>query len=444
MKEVKEEEYKEQMTVQLHEIYASIWSNEKVTFQFIDVLSTINPIHLRRINETWNNNTRIPFISCFGRIIREILKQLKESLINLTQTELKQKADEVLSIVGSFEGIFDYLAKMGYDETHRLIINWKRIHLSLICTAICVKDDRDNNNDNAVAMDGEFIANLYNKFQTFDKIEDLQWLINEIKQKLQSNRLQQVAVNDLLQYLYQIFVTDFAFTKQTVVNNNENADQQRNAFLQDLIAVCSEEQEVKLNNDQNDGNEEEKIEENAIGLQLDPFSKLQTLSKILELTRVDEEEKKVTPNDVGGDGNDNDDVDEENKDDEKEERKQVDPDTERKKIEAGLVVNRLENAVANATIDVNIDNCSLALYLLSTEEQYLYYKYKKDNQGKNITKVDFKIVKAVVARLNESFEKTKLEQLLAIAEAKLIIFYFVRFVSAALRKKKMLNLQIKD
>ena len=259
------------MTVQVHEIYASIWSNEKVTFQLIDILSTINPTYLGRINEIWNNQ-RMTYIKRFGFITRRILEQLKDELTNLTQKELILKADEILRSVGSFDGIFEYLQRNGYDETNQLIREWKRIYLSLICTTICVSSDANNNNGRA--MDGDFITNLYNRFQTFDKIEDLQWLINEIKTKLQATGNNLVETSDLLQYLYQIYVTDFAFTKQSVINagGNEEYDNQRNEFLQALIDVCSQANKMDaaiLDDDNKDnGDNEEDEEQNAIGLEL--------------------------------------------------------------------------------------------------------------------------------------------------------------------------------
>eukprot|EP01084_Bolivina_argentea_P288302 494804_1 len=86
----KEEQYEEQLTVQVHEIYASIWSNQKITLQFIDVLSCINPIHLRKINKVWRKQN-IQFIDCFGLIMQKVLKQLKELLEDLSPQENKPK-----------------------------------------------------------------------------------------------------------------------------------------------------------------------------------------------------------------------------------------------------------------------------------------------------------------------------------------------------------------
>ena len=148
------------------------------------------------------------------------------------------------------------------------------------------------------------------------------------------------------------------------------------------------------------------------------------MSKILALTRFNEQNKKIEQKqDEEEKKDDDDDDDDEAKDDNKEE---IDPQMERRKKDAKHVINQLSNAVQDLSNDVNIDECLLALYLLSCQEQYLYYKYKKDNEGKAISKVPLKTVKSVINRFNESFEKTKYEQILAIAEAKLIIFYFVR------------------
>eukprot|EP01083_Nonionella_stella_P002208 6359_1 len=179
-------------------------------------------------------------------------------------------------------------------------------------------------------MDGAFLLELYQRFATFDNIENLKWLINTIRSKL--NQIPEI-INDILQYLYQLFVSDFAFIK-TAQN-----PQQRAEFLNALIDICS----AKADDAQQD-------DENAISLDLNTSSTRQTISKVLDLTRI-------TP------------VNEDN--DEK--------DTQ-------TVRNQLSNKIHDAAVNLTMDESLLSLFLLSSEEQHLHYKHKKENEGEAIKK----------------------------------------------------------
>eukprot|EP01083_Nonionella_stella_P076636 208943_1 len=73
---------------------------------------------------------------------------------------------------------------------------------------------------------------------------------------------------------------------------------------------------------------------------------------------------------------------------------------------------------------------------ISSEEQRLHYKHKKENEGKLIRNITRSIVEEVVRKLNASFNNgTKRDQLSAIAHSKFIIYYIVRYMSAILKGK---------
>eukprot|EP01083_Nonionella_stella_P276749 940637_1 len=76
------------------------------------------------------------------------------------------------------------------------------------------------------------------------------------------------------------------------------------------------------------------------------------------------------------------------------------------------------------------------LRYVSSEEQRLHYKHKKENEGKVIKKIKRSTLEEVVRKLNASFNNgTKRDQLSAIAHSKFIIYYIVRYMSAVLRVK---------
>eukprot|EP01083_Nonionella_stella_P275414 935287_1 len=225
-------------------------------------------------------------------------------------------------------------------------------------------------------MDGQFLEELYQRFAIFDNIQHLQWLINTIRSKLKQNP---AVINDILQYLYQLFVSDFAFIK-TAQDPHQRAE-----FLAALIDICSIQTDDAQQND-----------ENAISLNLNTFSKQQTISKVLDLTRI-------TPGNNGKD--------------------------------AHNVRIQLSNKIHDAMQNKQMDESLLSLLLLSSEEQHLHYKHKKEYKEKPIPKVKRGTVEAVVKQLNDSFDQEELDQLLAIAHSKLIIYYVVKYMSATLLAK---------
>ena len=114
------------MTVQVHEIYASLWSNQKIILQFIDVLTCVKASSLKNINVEWGKEN-IAFIDRFGQIMKRILTELKDLLQRQQQHKaLKDKADKILAIANSFDAVLEYLQKHDFAQTKVLIINWKR------------------------------------------------------------------------------------------------------------------------------------------------------------------------------------------------------------------------------------------------------------------------------------------------------------------------------
>eukprot|EP01083_Nonionella_stella_P272242 923023_1 len=363
-------ERREITTVQCHEIYASMWSHQRITLQFIDILSCVESSTAEIMGE-WNK-ANIAFIDRFGQTMKKLLAEIKLTLLQaLPFADLKAKADKMLSIASSFDGVFEYLGRNQFVQTRALIVDWKRIHLSLICASAC-----------KTKMNSEFIENVYQRFETFDDVNDLEWLIQTMRKKLKDSNKDEMTANGILQYLYQVFITEFS-----QCNNNE--------FIQTLLGMCLE-------------SEHDIDEDDVISLRLNPFSKLQTLSKILQLIRPDHI-----------------------KEDEKEEFKEHE-ELANVKIRLSAVINEIAEDQSQSIADN-----SLVLYLLSCEEQYLYYKYKTENEGKPVAKMPQDKIKDVINRFNESFKGTKLDQLLTIAECKLMIFYFVRFISTIYRKKKV-------
>eukprot|EP01084_Bolivina_argentea_P097070 174500_1 len=188
--------------------------------------------------------------------------------------------------------------------------------------------------------------------------------------------------NNTLQYLYQIFISDFAFIKKVKDNNHK-----RNEFLRALVDVCAD-----------DNN-------NIIPLSLNKFSKFVTLSKILDLTRSNYEEMK-----------------QEHKDNED-------------NIEIEDARNRLSTKIDDITQHDDMDQVLLPLYILSAEENYMHHKHKDENKGNMLHKPSKKTIELVVKKFNDSFDKTKLDQLLAIADVKLHIYYICVYISKILSRK---------
>eukprot|EP01084_Bolivina_argentea_P305178 527199_1 len=299
--------------------------------------------------------------------MNELLDKLKTLLKDQTEKKLKEK-EILLSIAPSFDGVLEFLQKLEYP-IQEMRISWLKIKLTLICISAC-----------KACIDGEFFNKLYERFDGFDNIDNLQWLIAIISEKISAKQNNnenkesventQMHMDDILQHLYQVYISDFAFAKHSTV---DNIMIQR--FMEGIVDAC-------VSN--------EKKQKTDIPLSLNTFSQLQTMSTMLKVTRS-------------------------------------------KDIVSKYAKTALDKMMEQL---LTVDESSIALLLLNSQQQYLEYRYKKNNKGKIMMPVSEEQLNEAVTNLNASLVDSVFLQLLAIAEIKLIIEKFVNYASFYLKKVK--------
>ena len=342
------EEDVEQTTVQIHEIYATLWANEKIILQSVDVLSALkqSPTQLEMLNRSWTNNQNLP--QSLGPIMTQLLDELEESLKRASAQALQERVGQLLSTSKSFTDLFNFLDSLQYNEetVKQMREKWNIIRLAMICVSACPE-----------RIGGDFITDLTNRFRDhrFDDLGKLGTLV-----QLMADALPQNADRDeALQWFCQNYIRFFAFSAQDISQQ----------FTQSLIQVIAEEKKQR-NTDLN-------LIPNA-------FTKFEMASQIL---------KKSETNDVV----------------------------------KGILSYEVEKRGLNSVI---------ACLFSRASEQRLHHDMRSNYMSNSIAAPKLREVEAVANKLNESIDGTKLDQVLAISECKVVLTYFIRYLQSVLGAPK--------
>eukprot|EP01083_Nonionella_stella_P226005 803039_1 len=195
-----EEDEVEKHTVQIHEVYASLWANEKIILQCIDVLSILkeSPIRLAAINREWDRHGS--FGTCLEVIMGRLLDELQEILILASDIGLKTRVEYLYSTSQSFEDILNFLTTFQFRIQDRIGLRkkWNVIRLSMLCVSACGGGIR-----------GAFINDLKNRFgnHRFDNLQKLGGLIQLISDALRNNlKNTRETNNEILQWFCQNYI----------------------------------------------------------------------------------------------------------------------------------------------------------------------------------------------------------------------------------------------
>ena len=217
-----EEEYLEHNTVQIHEIYATLWANEKIILQSVDVFSALRqfPLQLETLNKLWEKHQNLPQTLSF--IMTQLLDEVEVSLKQAGTQKLQERASYLLSISQSFNDFFNFLDSLEYNQqtVRQMREKWNIIRLAMICVSACPE-----------RIGGDFISELTLRFQDhrFDDLGKLGGLL-----QLMGDALSQSAnPEDTLQWFCQNYIRFFAFSAQDTSEK----------FTQSLIQVIAEEKE---------------------------------------------------------------------------------------------------------------------------------------------------------------------------------------------------------
>ena len=220
-----EEEEVEERNVQIHEIYATLWANEKIILQTVEVLSTLKdtPQRLVDINREWEQRGQ-NLAQCLGNIMNRLLEEVQSNLRSSTREAMQQRVQYLLSVSQSFTDVIHYLETLGFDKNivDELRKKWNIIRLATICVSACPKK-----------INNEFVDTLWRRFGDH-KFDDL----NKVGSLIQS--MDQLMANDpnkdeTLQWFCQNYMRYFAFSGMKVDNQ----------FTQSLIEVIAEEKDQR-------------------------------------------------------------------------------------------------------------------------------------------------------------------------------------------------------
>ena len=362
-KEEDEVEEVEEQTVQIHEIYATLWANEKIILQLVDVLSVLKatPITLDAINREWGEgrdqqrrNER-SLGECLGQIMTKLLDAVQTILIEATKQGLKERVDYLLSTSQSFVDILEFLGSDSvlYRDVETLRKKWNIIRLSMICVSACPGK-----------ITGTFIDNLKRRFgdHKFDNIVKLGALIQIISDTLGGDVLQKHK-NETLQWFLQNYIRFFAFSSEI-----------SNQFANSLINVIAEEKD-QISND--------------LTIQPNLFTKFEIALQFLFT---------INNNDT--------------------------------------VMKILSTVVEERDL-----SSSIASLLSRAVEQKLHHNMMKTYMVDSIVAPKKKEVINAATKLTQSFELSKLEQVLAISECKVILYYFIKYLQSILAGKGKIDEQ---
>eukprot|EP01083_Nonionella_stella_P088320 246055_1 len=126
-----------EQTVQIHEVCASLWANEKIILQCVDVLSVLkeSPIRLSAINREWEVDGSLDV--CLVAIIRCLLGELRDILYQGAKEKVDCLVTSVLSPSQSFDDLLKWLDTFQVESTVELREEWNAIRQCISSNTYC-------------------------------------------------------------------------------------------------------------------------------------------------------------------------------------------------------------------------------------------------------------------------------------------------------------------
>jgi hypothetical protein len=212
-----------------------------------------NPARLQAFQQQLQNDKK-SLSHYMALFLTEYFTQLKVELESpaISQQVLFSRAHLILRASESFEYLLDYLANCDYMQIKKLKLVW--LKMKFIAQYLTIM--RSVANPDRTSLTQQFVEKAYAKFSSFCELGNLQWLIEECRG--------QHRILPVLQHLYQIYISEFAFCREV-----------KPAFIQSLIGS---------NDDRRHGSVHEIVTVYGdIGLALNVFSQLETFASILQL-----------------------------------------------------------------------------------------------------------------------------------------------------------------
>ena len=185
-------------SVQISDIYAALWTNERLLIEIITVLSSLRDSshHLTRINKAWQGNN---LIACIAGIMTELLQELKCHFEYALADTIKYRMDYLVSISSSFEYVLQYLERNNCHTFGEIKRIWDSIHLALLIVRCCPN------------VDGEFIKNQWTNYgdYRFHSACRLRQLLIGMKMRMIKNQ-DGHSSEDKLQWFLQSYIRYFA------------------------------------------------------------------------------------------------------------------------------------------------------------------------------------------------------------------------------------------
>ena len=134
--EEKDEKKQEERGVQIHEIYAAMWANEKIILQIVDLLSALRsaPGRMETINEEWLS-TQQDFAESLGTLLNRFLEAMWTELTSYSDETRNEAARNVMAVKHSFMNIISDLKLRYHFDVAKLQNSWAHIHLAAICVS---------------------------------------------------------------------------------------------------------------------------------------------------------------------------------------------------------------------------------------------------------------------------------------------------------------------
>eukprot|EP01084_Bolivina_argentea_P248295 415301_1 len=340
------------MTVQIHELYAALWANEKIILQCIDVLRVLKsePITIQRINREWRANTYKcrDLVHCLRSIIMKLLIEIQELVVRSSNEMLKYVIEDLLLVSDLFDHesiIYKYM-----DTESRVLLQkkWNVIRLSMNVYRIN-------------PIPAQFIKIVIDRrLDIFDDIQKLAEIMNRLAYVWDGSTNK----NELLQLFLQEYIRLYTFRSETT-----------NEFIHSIVHIAAE----------------EKANEPDYMLPIEPnsFAKMEMVLQLLNRMSSDEN-KNVTE----------------------------------------ILSNVIENIALTDAV---------ATLISRVQEQRLHNLMRKQHMGDFIVAPSKSKVLAANDKLNRSINSTKLSQILAISECKVVLYYFSRYLQAILEAKGQIN-----
>eukprot|EP01084_Bolivina_argentea_P169602 293997_1 len=193
-----QEQIRQFQTIQIYEIYASLWANETIILQLVDLLSMFKdyPIILNQVNKEWDNAETLE--ACLSRVVATLFDKLHHLFTEKTKTHyFKNKFNNLMLRSTKFDGIFTLLQKFDLDVVSRL----RRKCLSIIDLPLhqFTVEDIYNKIKLWVCNDINYKAHLEQTKQILSKTT----LTGHIISGLSLQHVKRMLQNDLLAFITQ-------------------------------------------------------------------------------------------------------------------------------------------------------------------------------------------------------------------------------------------------